>query len=60
MHIRTPKSLLTPAMRDVLSRRERARRPPIYTFAAIEAQAAYAAGATFFRVEELQTKNIIG
>jgi acetyl esterase len=40
-----PTHLLTPAMRGVLDRIERAKRPPFYTLTPEEARAAYAAGA---------------
>ncbi|MEO5661078.1 MAG: alpha/beta hydrolase [Polaromonas sp.] len=45
MHSRTPESLLTHAMRDVLSRMTRANRPPIHTLTPEQARAAYEAGA---------------
>ena len=37
-------SLLTPALRDVLSRRERARRPPLHTLTILEVRLACEAG----------------
>lgn len=43
MHFRTPESLLTPTMREVLSRRERAQRPPLHTLTAVQARLAYEA-----------------
>ena len=45
MHFRTPESLLTPAMRDVLGRMARARRAPLRTLTPEQARAAYEAGA---------------
>ncbi|CAN5460256.1 alpha/beta hydrolase [soil metagenome] len=44
MHFRTPESLLTPAMRDVLSRMKRADRPPMHTLTPVQARLAYEAG----------------
>ena len=44
MHFRTPESLLTPAMRDVLHRMVRAERPPFHTLTPLQARAAYEAG----------------
>lgn len=44
MHFRTPESLLTPAMRDVLSRMARANRPPFHTLTPGQARAAYESG----------------
>lgn len=44
MHFRTPESLLTPAMRGVLSRMARAQRPPFHTLTPQQARAAYEAG----------------
>jgi len=44
MHFRPPESLLTPAMRDVLGRMERANRPPFHTLTPDQARAAYEAG----------------
>ena len=44
MQFRTPESLLTPAMRDVLIRMARANRPPFHTLTPGEARAAYEAG----------------
>ncbi|WP_411879851.1 alpha/beta hydrolase [Polaromonas sp. YR568] len=44
-HLPDPHSLLTHAMRDVLSRIARARRPPFHTLTAEQARAAYEAGA---------------
>ena len=44
MHFRTPQSLLTPAMRDVISRMARAERPPFHTLTPAQARAAYEAG----------------
>ena len=57
-----PQTLLTPAMRDVLSRIARANRPAFHTQTPDQARAAYAAGAgvleipkpTLARVEDLQ------
>ncbi|WP_411882200.1 alpha/beta hydrolase [Polaromonas sp. YR568] len=57
-----PQTLLTPTMRDVLSRIARANRPPFHTLTADQARAAYEAGAGVLeipkpaldRVEELQ------
>jgi acetyl esterase len=59
---RPPESLLTPAMRDVLSRMARANRPPFHTLTPAGAKAAYEAGAGVLeipkpalqRVEELR------
>jgi len=56
-----PQTLLTPAMRDVLSRIARANRPPFHTLTPDQARAAYAAGAgvleipkpTLARMEDL-------
>jgi len=45
MHFRPAESLLTPAMRDVLSRMARANRPPLHTLTPAQARAAYEAGA---------------
>ena len=44
MHFRSPESLLTPAMRDVLNRMARANRPPFHTLTPDQARAAYEAG----------------
>ncbi len=44
MRFKTPESLLTPAMRDVLSRMARADRAPFHTLTVAQARAAYAAG----------------
>ncbi|MFZ3139473.1 alpha/beta hydrolase [Polaromonas sp.] len=44
MHFRTPESLLTPAMRDVISRMKRAGRPPLHTLTPVQARLAYEAG----------------
>jgi acetyl esterase len=44
MHFRPPETLLTPAMRDVLSRMARAQRPPFHTLTPGQARAAYEAG----------------
>jgi len=44
MHFRTPESLLTPAMRDVLGRMARAERPPFHTLSPLAARSAYEAG----------------
>ena len=52
MHSRSPESLLTPAMRDVLSRMARANRPPFHTLAPEQARMAYEAGS---RVLEIPT-----
>lgn len=57
-----PQTLLTPTMRDVLSRIARANRPPFHTLTADQARAAYEAGAGVLeipkpaldRVEDLQ------
>jgi acetyl esterase len=57
-----PQTLLTPAMRDVLSRIARAHRPPFHTLTPDQARAAYEAGAgvleipkpALARVEDLQ------
>ena len=59
MHFRTPESLLTPAMRDVLRRKERARRPPIHALAAIEARAAYAAGAGVLEIPRMPLPRVV-
>jgi acetyl esterase len=45
MASRSAEALLTPAMRDVLSRMARANRPPFHTIMPAEAKAAYEAGA---------------
>ncbi len=45
MALRSAEALLTPAMRDVLSRMARANRPPFHTITPAEAKAAYEAGA---------------
>lgn len=45
MAVRSAEALLTPAMRDVLSRMARANRPPFHTITPAEAKAAYEAGA---------------
>ncbi len=45
MAVRTAEALLTPAMRDVLSRMARANRPPFHTLTPAGARAAYEAGA---------------
>jgi acetyl esterase len=44
MHFRTPESLLTPVMRDVLRRMARANRAPFHTLSVAEARAAYESG----------------
>ena len=44
-HPANPHTLLTHAMRDVISRMERARRPPFHTLTPDQARAAYEAGA---------------
>lgn len=44
MHFRAPETLLTPAMRDVLSRMARAGRPAFHTLLPAQARAAYEAG----------------
>ncbi|MFC5523373.1 alpha/beta hydrolase [Polaromonas jejuensis] len=44
MHFKSPQTLLTPAMRDVLSRMARADRPPFHTLTPSQARAAYEAG----------------
>ena len=44
MRFKTPESLLTPTMRDVLSRMARADRAPFHTLTVAQARAAYAAG----------------
>ena len=44
MHFKSPESLLTPPMRDVLSRMVRANRPPLHTLTPAQARAAYEAG----------------
>ena len=62
MAVRPPEALLTPAMRDVLSRMARANRPPFHTLTPAGAKAAYEAGAgvleipkpALARVEELR------
>ncbi len=45
MHFRAPQTLLTPAMRDILSRMARAGRAPFHTLTPAQARAAYEAGA---------------
>ncbi|MDB5869725.1 MAG: Alpha/beta hydrolase fold-3 domain protein [Polaromonas sp.] len=45
MHFRTPESLLTPLMRDVLVRMARASRAPFHTLTPLQARSAYEAGA---------------
>jgi acetyl esterase len=47
-----PKDLLTPAMRDVVRRIERAARPPFHTQTAQQARAAYAAGAGVLEIPQ--------
>lgn len=62
MAVRPAEALLTPAMRDVLSRMARANRPPFHTITPAAAKAAYEAGAGVLeipkpalpRVEELR------
>lgn len=44
MHFRTPQSLLTPVMRDVISRMARAARAPFHTLSVAQARAAYESG----------------
>ncbi|MFZ2388836.1 MAG: alpha/beta hydrolase [Polaromonas sp.] len=44
MPFRAPETLLTPAMRDVLSRMARAGRPPFHALTPVQARAAYEAG----------------
>jgi acetyl esterase len=44
MHFKAPQTLLTPAMRDVISRMARANRAPFHTLSVAEARAAYEAG----------------
>ena len=44
MHFRAPQTLLTPAMRDVIRRMERAARPPFHSLSVAQARAAYEAG----------------
>lgn len=44
-HHRNPKALLTPAMHGVLERMARARHMPLHALTAVQARAAYAAGA---------------
>ncbi|MGH8849159.1 MAG: alpha/beta hydrolase, partial [Polaromonas sp.] len=45
MRASSPQALLTPAMRDVLSRMARADRPPFHTLTPDQARAVYEAGA---------------
>ena len=44
MHFRAPHALLTPAMRDIISRMARAGRAPFHTLTPAQARAAYEAG----------------
>ncbi len=44
-HFKAPHSLLTPAMRDIISRMARAERAPFHTLTPVQARAAYEAGA---------------
>ncbi|MCX7258326.1 MAG: alpha/beta hydrolase [Polaromonas sp.] len=44
MHFRVPQTLLTPVMRDVISRMARANRAPFHTLTVAEARAAYESG----------------
>lgn len=44
MHFRAPQTLLTPAMRDIISRMARAARPPFHTLTVREARTTYEAG----------------
>lgn len=44
MHFKAPQTLLTPTMRDVISRMERAARAPFHTLSVAQARAAYEAG----------------
>ena len=50
MHFRTPESLLTPAMRDVLDRMARATRMPIHTLTVAKARAAYEVGSGMLEI----------
>jgi acetyl esterase len=50
MHFRTPESLLTPAMRDVLRRMARAERPPFHTLTPLQARSAYEAGSDVLEI----------
>ena len=50
MHFRTPESLLTPAMRDVLDRLARATRMPIHTLTVAKARAAYEVGSGMLEI----------
>jgi acetyl esterase len=45
MHFKAPHTLLTPAMRDIISRMARAERAPFHTLTPVQARAAYEAGA---------------
>jgi acetyl esterase len=49
---RSAEALLTPAMRDVLSRMARANRPPFHTITPAEAKAAYEAGAGVLEISK--------
>jgi len=51
MHPRPPQALLTPAMRDVLSRMARAQRPPFHTLTPGQARADYEAGADVLEID---------
>lgn len=58
MHFRSPESLLTPAMRGVLSRMARAARPPFYTQTPAQARAAYEAGADVLEIPKPELKRV--
>ena len=52
MHFKLPETLLTPAMRDVLTRMARAQRPPFHTLTPGQARAAYEAGSSVLELSK--------
>ena len=50
MHFRSAESLLTPAMRDVLDRKDRAQRSPLHTLTPQQARTAYEAGSSILEI----------
>ncbi len=52
MPFRAPETLLTPAMRDVLSRMARAGRPPFHALTPVQARAAYEAGSGVLEISK--------
>lgn len=58
MAVRPAEALLTPAMRDVLSRMARANRPPFHTISPAEAKAAYEAGAGVLEIPKPVLKRV--